>query len=384
MVVVISGVISLQWVIFQVIEYFFLDGFGENNQTAGIIFIAVAIASVTVVIGISKIKDTSIFKKPLKSDELNVYKEIIDRAMYEIDDDVFLSLIQEQIQQEKWENVIRIGEVSSALFWKMARYDIRISNGQYMIKAIDILLSKEDATQTSLLKKKKASVLIDDLGYTYVGKENYLEAEKNIKEGLQLAEEVKAHALVCKAYRHLSGIMLQYAENSSDETVRKSYLEQATERHKESKKELIHVINPIKKIELAAFLFYLMGRIRTTEKNYTEAIAEYKKAMSWFKRISDAEHGVKVFYQIGVAYERSGHDIDIVIDYYRSGFEGAVRLVDNEQILKNGCALCRIYSEKKDVSRFKSYYGNVLKVAAALKNDQLIAELEGYKQKLSL
>ena len=384
MVVVISGVISLQWVIFQVIEYFFLDGFGENNQTAGIIFIAVAIASVTVVIGISKIKDTSIFKKPLKSDELNVYKEIIDRAMYEIDDDVFLSLIQEQIQQEKWENVIRIGEVSSALFWKMARYDIRISNGQYMIKAIDILLSKEDATQTSLLKKKKASVLIDDLGYTYVGKENYLEAEKNIKEGLQLAEEVKAHALVCKAYRHLSGIKLQYAENSSDETVRKSYLEQATERHKESKKELIHVINPIKKIELAAFLFYLMGRIRTTEKNYTEAIAEYKKATSWFKRISDAEHGVKVFYQIGVAYERSGHDIDIVIDYYRSGFEDAVRLVDNEQILKNGCALCRIYSEKKDVSRFKSYYGNVLKVAVALKNDQLIAELEGYKQKLSL
>lgn len=127
-----------------------------------------------------------------------------------------------------------------------------------------------------------------------------------------------------------------------------------------------------------------MGRIRTTEKNYTEAIAEYKKATSWFKRISDAEHGVKVFYQIGAAYERSGHDIDIVIDYYRSGFEDAVRLVDNEQILKNGCALCRIYSEKKDVSRFKSYYGNVLKVAAALKNDQLIAELEGYKQKLSL
>lgn len=253
MVVVISGVISLQWVIFQIIEYFFLDGFGENDQTAGIIFIAVAIASVTVVIGISKIKDTSIFKKPLKSDELNVYKEIIDRAMYEIDDDVFLSLIQEQMQQEKWENVIRIGEVSSALFWKMARYDIRISNGQYMIKAIDILLSKEDATQTSLLKKKKASVLIDDLGYTYVGKENYLEAEKNIKEGLQLAEEVKAHALVCKAYRHLSGIMLQYAENSSDETVRKSYLEQATERHKESKKELIHVINPIKKLNWLHF-----------------------------------------------------------------------------------------------------------------------------------
>lgn len=384
MVVVISGVISLQWVIFQVIEYFFLDGFGENNQRAGFIFNAVAIASVLVVIGISKIKDTSIFKKPLKSDELNVYKEIIDRAMYEIDDDVFLSLIQEQMQQEKWENVVRIGEVSSTLFWKMARYDIRILNGQYMIKAIDILLSKEDTTQITLLKKKKAAVLIDDLGYTYVGKENYSEAEKNIKEGLQLAEEVRAHALVCKANRHLSGIMLQYAEKTSDESERKMHLEHATEKYKKSKKELIHVFNPIQKIELAAFLFYLMGRIRTAEKNYTAAIAEYKRAASWFKRISDAEHGVKVFYQIGAAYERSEHAIDIVIEQYKSGFEDAVKLVDNEQILKNGCALCRIYSEKQDISRFRLYYGNVLKVASALRNDRLIAELEGYNRKLNL
>lgn len=384
MVVVISGVISLQWVVFQVIEYFFLDGLGENDQRTGIIFIIVAIALVFAVIEISRIKDTSIFKKPLKSDELNVYKEIIDRAMYEINDEVFLSLIQEQIQQEKWENVLRIGEVSSTLFWKMARYDIRIANGEHMITAIDTLLLGAETSRKDILKKKKAAVLIDDLGYTYVGKMNLEEAQNNIFKGLQIAEEIKAHDLACKAYRHLSGIMVQNAEGAADESRKKEHIRDALEKYRESRKELKWVLSPIRKIQLSAFLFYLLGRIKTAEENYTEAISEYRKAKRRFSLISDDEHLVKVFYQTGLAYELSKHSDSIVIKQYKTGYEAAIKLVDNEQILKNGCALCRIYSRKQNVASFMLYFNNVLRVATVLKNDRLKTELEEYRQKLNL
>lgn len=383
MVVVISGVISLQWVIFQVIEYFFWNGYGKNNRTVGIAFVAVAIAFTSVCVVISRIKDTSLFKKPLKRDELNVYKAIIDRAMYDIDDDIFLSLIYEQAQQEKWAEVIRIGEVSSTLFWKMARYDLRISTGNLMIQAIDKLLKKEDSTQISFLKKKRASVLIDDLGYTYVGKNDFEKAEENITAGLQLAKEIKTHDLICKAYRHLSGILLQQAEKTSDESERDRFINEARSKYQDSKKELKWIFNPFRKIELSASLHYLLGRIFLVEKNYSEAINEYQKAKRRFEAISDFEHQVKVFYQIGLAYECSNHNPKLVVIQYETGYNEAVKLVDNEQILKNGCALCHIYSEEQDEQKFLLYYHNSYRVATALKNEQIIKDLRQLKQKLN-
>lgn len=383
MVVVISGVINLQWVIFQVIEYFFWNGYGKSNQRVGIAFVALAIAFVGISIVISRIKDTSIFKKPLKRDELNVYKEIIDRAMYEINDDIFLSLIREQAQQEKWADVIRIGEVSSTLFWKMARYDLRISTGNLIIQAVDKLSLKEASTQASFLRKKKASVLIDDLGYTYVGKNDFGEAEKNITKGLHLAKSIKTHDLACKAYRHLSGIMLQRAEKTSDESERDKFISEARSKYEDSRKELKWIFNPFRKIELSAFLHYLLGRIYLVEKNYSEAINEYQKAKRRFAAISDFEHRVKVFYQIGLAYEHSNHNPELVITQYEMGYHEAVKLVDNEQILKNGYALCRIYSEEQDEQKFMLYYPTSYRVATALKNEQLIKDLEQLKQRLN-
>lgn len=142
-VVVVSGVISLQWVIYQVTEYFFFDGLGENSIIGGILFTVLAGLLVSAVLGLQSLKNRIIFNKPLNQDELNVYKEIIDRAMYKIDDEVFLSLILEKKELGKWEDVLRIGEVSSKLFWKMARYDVRIKNGDIMLSALDELEKKE-------------------------------------------------------------------------------------------------------------------------------------------------------------------------------------------------------------------------------------------------
>ena len=134
---------------------------------------------------------------------------------------------------------------------------------------------------------------------------------------------------------------------------------------------------------MSAFLHYLLGRIYLVEKNYSEAINEYQKAKRRFAAISDFEHRVKVFYQIGLAYEHSNHNPELVITQYEMGYHEAVKLVDNEQILKNGYALCRIYSEEQDEQKFMLYYPTSYRVATALKNEQLIKDLEQLKQRLN-
>lgn len=182
----------------------------------------------------------------------------------------------------------------------------------------------------------------------------------------------------------MSGINLQLAERSSDRLEKERFISVAEEKYRESQKEQRHVsfFKIVKRIELKAFLYYLLGRILTVKSDYSDALKNYDKAKKLFDIISDDAHGVKIFYQRGQVFEKSGHNIDKVIQQYKTGYDLASQLVDNEQILKNGCALCRLYGDHGDKASFNMYYNNVYHVAVELKKDTQLQELDNYYGKM--
>lgn len=379
-VIVIAGVINLMWVMFQMIEYFFISSLWENSKVIGTIFIILACAIAIIVARFNRFKSYSFLNHPTKKDELNVYKKIIDRSIYNIDDSVLLSLIKNEGAQENWENVLQIGMVSSTMFWRMSRYDLRIRNGEYVKEAIEKLKNNPEYLSnkrcTKKLNKKLATILIDDLGYTYVEKGEYVNAETNIKNGLSKAIEIGDKVLICKSYRHLSGIYLQLARKEDNQM--KTNINEARKYYINAKGTANKILSPKSKIEMYAFLNYLIGSIEIVDKEFNKAIKHFNISRRMFEFIHDYSRGVKVYYQYGQVYERTGHKLETVVKMYKLGYNRAKLLLRNDQTLKNGCALCRIFSQEGEKEEFFKYYKEVYELSKELKELEIQKELEKY------
>ena len=118
-------------------------------------------------------------------------------------------------QEERWEEVIKIGSVLSRPLWVTGKYKLRVEVG----KLVEAAASYNDRPH------QQASALIDDLGWTKFVLGDVGAGKKYISHGISIAEKCSDSYMAHKGYRHLSAISM---EEDNLEKARK-YLQKSSE-----------------------------------------------------------------------------------------------------------------------------------------------------------
>lgn len=134
-----------------------------------------------------------------------------------------------------------------------------------------------------------------------------------------------------------------------------------------------NIVDGYEKKRMKAFLKYLHGNILLVTGSPIEAIGEFNTSKKEFERIHDYGSAVKIFYCLGQIYELQ-EDKTKSIETYKQGFDEAEKLERNDQVLKNGFALCQLLKEK-DKDEFVKYYTKIYQLANELGNKVIIEEL---------
>ncbi|MCM1118342.1 MAG: hypothetical protein NC543_03185 [bacterium] len=372
--------LNILWLLVQIIDYFFLTDVLKNCMFIGSLIIIFSFI-IPGVIELEEYWKRKVLKRTFHDslssldEKIEVYKKIIDRCIFNIDDDILLKCILVEKEEKNWEEVICIGKISSELYWRISRYKLRIKNGEIMLDAIRNIQNDDENENMQLLKAK---ILIDDIGYTLaeLDIQHYAEkARENIEEGLSIAKCKSDYFLISKAYRHLAGTYLKEIRLMTGQDVLiqdkinccVKYYEMACE---ESNK----ITDNYEKKRMKAFLKYLHGNILYVQGSWFDAWEEYILSKKQFERIKDFGSAVKIYYRIGNVYEKQKVKSK-AINTYIDGFNESQKLERNDQVMKNGLAICQLVKGNNE-KMYEYYYIQVSKLAKEFANQQVIAELD--------
>lgn len=263
----------------------------------------------------------------LQSEEIiRFHRNIIDDCFYDIYKDhkeILDKDIKNAFDNENWNQVIKIGKYGSRLFLMLACYDVRITYGDYIVKASEKLRKRESM----------AMGYIDCIGWSYVQQEKYDDAKRYINEGLNKIKNLNTKDSIimkCKAYRHLVGIMLREKDTTKAKEYRnefEKYLEKLKGKDKKIMKGSLHIIN---------------GDIMAQEsQDYENAKKCYKQASKLFLSCDDFERAVKVNYKLGRMDESMGQMPKALKDYL-VGFWLSDKISRIDEKLKNCQGICRL------------------------------------------
>ena len=259
----------------------------------------------------------------------NIIEECID-DLYQNHKEVFFKDIKEAYAKENWEQVIQLGKFGSRLFLMLAKYDLRIKYGRYIVEAAQKIGRPESTAMGH----------IDCIGWSYVCKGEYTEAKKEIDLGLEFVgsrSDAESNIMKCKAYRHLVGIALR--ENNLKEAKKnrdafEKYLRKLKGRDKQIMKASLDIIN---------------GDILEQEgENYEKAKENYTNAFQKYVACNDTERAVKVKYKLGRINEKMGQR-EFALKNYLMGFWLADKISRIDEKLKNCKEICRMLSQRQDV-----------------------------------
>ena len=369
--------LNILWIIVQILDYFFVINIWKNYIVVGIIILATSFILPVIFELITwwkrkVLKETYHDSISSLDEKIDVYNKIIDKCIYDIDDDILLKCIISEFNKSNWEEVIKVGKISSELYWRIARYELRIKNGEYVLKAIEQLRQNNGDKQYELLE---ARTYIDDIGYTLAELDIDVNAEvarENINKGKEIAERLHDSYLITKANRHLSGTYLKELRKIKIDGEEKK-AQMCKEYYEKAIAESENIVDGYEKKRMKAFLKYLHGNILLVTGSPIEAIGEFNTSKKEFERIHDYGSAVKIFYCLGQIYELQ-EDKTKSIETYKQGFDEAEKLERNDQVLKNGFALCQLLKEK-DKDEFVKYYTKIYQLANELGNKVIIEEL---------
>lgn len=382
-IISIFACLNILWLLVQIIDYFFLTDVLKNCMFIGSFIIIISF----IIPGIIELEEywkrkvlKRTFHDSLSSldEKIEVYKKIIDRCIFDIEDDILLKCILVEKEVNNWEEVIHIGNISAELYWRISRYKLRIKNGEIMLDAIKHMQNNDEIEDLQLLKSK---ILIDDIGYTLAEldiQHNAEKARENIEKGLSIAKCKSDSFLISKAYRHLAGTYLKEIRlMMGQDIIIQDKMDCCIKYYELACEESNKITDNYEKKRMKAFLKYLHGNILYVQGSWFDAWEEYTLSKKQFERINDFGSAVKIYYCMGNVYEKQ-HDKTKAINTYIDGFNESQKLERNDQVIKNGLAICHLV-KGNDEKMFEYYYIQVSKLAKEFANQQVIAELDKIK-----
>lgn len=219
-----------------------------------------------------------------------------------------------------YSTLIRFGVALSRPLWLQGEYKIRIAIGQIV----------EDVAARIDNKKAQATVLIDDLGWTYVALKQFEEAEKNIQHGKDIASEIPNHYLVARALRHLAGMAIE-----------RKALDDAIDFCNQAMKEAEKIPDVDDKEEMIAGIEYVFSVIFWMKNDLILAKNYCLSARAKFEKLEDTERLAKAFSLLGKIGEKEG-DLENAKDIYRRGLQFAEQMNIRDEIIRNHLGLARI------------------------------------------
>lgn len=226
-----------------------------------------------------------------------------------------LSEIREAYEQERWNEVLRIGRVLSRPLWVAGSYTTRLRIGEWV----------EHAASCIGNKFAQAAALIDDLGWTnhIVGKSE--RAIKNIRHGIAVATEAGAIDIVVKGYRHLAGIYRDSRDYNS-----------AVEAQTQAEDMVKQLPSSGVKDDLVAGLWVSRAMLYLEQEQWAEAHKLLKDASQSYESREDWDREVKIYSLEGQALLGVGK-IGSAKDSYRKGLGRAKELSRPDEVVK--CSL---------------------------------------------
>lgn len=225
---------------------------------------------------------------------------------------VIVAEMQKAFTDRRWEEVVRLGCALSRPLWITGRYALRIQLGTLV----------ESAASYSQNVRAQAAALIDDLGWTKASMGRHDEARRHIEHGIKLARQIGDEYLVCKGYRHLSGIAM-----------RETDLSRAVSYLAEAKASLAAVSDVRLKSELEANFLYVEGVLLRRKGAYDEAITRLEEAQRRFTAMDDRDRAAKCFSAMGDAH-LAARSIAAAKDSYRIGLAVARKLTRKDAELR--------------------------------------------------
>lgn len=332
--------VETAWTIINIYNYYYNTKILVHNKLLFflIIILPIIIASVYVFILFKMKQKDKLIKENqeqfLKSNEIiRFHRNIIDDCfddIYKNHKEILDKDIKDAFDNEKWEQVIKMGKYGSRLFLMLACYDMRIEYGNYIVKASRKLGNLESM----------AMGYIDCIGWSYVLQEKYDDAKHSISKGLEAIENLETKDSIimkCKANRHLVAIMLKEMNISEAKEYRdrfEKYLKKLKGKDKKIMKGSLHITN---------------GDIMALERqDYEKAKECYKQAYRLFSSCDDFERAVKVNYKLGWMDESMGQRQKALKDYL-IGFWLSDKISRIDEKLKNCQGICRLIADDSEL-----------------------------------
>ena len=280
-----------------------------------------------------------------ESEVIQFYRNIMEECfddIYTNHREVLLKDLEKAFQEQNWKLVIRYGKYASRQFLMLAKYDLRIQCGNYIIQAADQIGESESA----------ALGYIDCIGWSYACKKDYNKSKEYIEKGLGRISNLETEEgiiMKCKANRHLSGIALKQNDVTKAKEYRdifENHLRKLKGRNKRIMRASLHIID---------------GDILMADNSKNEkAKKKYEEAYKIFISCNDRERTVKVRNKLGNVNVRLNQKPEALKDYI-IGYWEADRISRIDEKKKNCRAICELVKKNNDLLKVVAEDGEYAK-----------------------
>ena len=236
--------------------------------------------------------------------------------------DSLLLYIETAFENERWTEVVKIAKSLSEALWYTGKFELRIKIGEML----------EVAAEKSNNVEIRAETLLDDLGWTrYRMKQG---GEKEIKEGLKIAEEHQFNYLIAKGHRHLCHIN---AVPGKTEIAQQHYLKAIEYTQK--------ISNERRRNEMLGNVEYARAKLLSIQGNFDEALKAIECSIAYYRKNDDKDREVKMYNFKGKIL-LSLSKIDEALSIFKEGQKMAMEISNNVHIVSNGIGIAKIYFEQ--------------------------------------
>jgi len=341
-----ASILAFFWLLISVVHWIFGIKVLDHTKWQGISFLLMlAIIFGMLDLIIQLIKQQKTFEKEDLSIQTEEDEHVVNNLMLDL---------RNAYDNENWPEVIKIGSVLSRPLWITGKYSMRIEIGKLV----------ETAAAYSKAYDKQVITLIDDLGWTNVALKNFIEAENNIKHGLELALKNKWNLLACKATRHLSGIAIR----KGDIILARKYYEDA--------KVFIPFITPEEnKEEMQAGLDYLNAVILKNENKYDDSMNELEESLRIYNKYNDNDRIAKCMtFKSNILLEKG--KLQDAKDQFRAALSFSKNISRKDQILENYLGIAKVYYKENALDESKKAYEAAAKIAEEIGDYKLLDEIK--------
>lgn len=307
-----GGTCAALFTILSIISFFAGEDFTYNNFDTWLkVYLYLSIAFIITAMQII-IQLFLINKNHQKDNEIR--KESGDSLLY---------YLESAFEQERWTEVVKIGTSLSEALWYTGKFSLRIRIGELL----------EESARNSNNDYVRAEALLDDLGWSKHRMK--MGGISEIKKGLNLATENNFPYLISKGHRHLCHIEADAG-----------HVEVALNHYKVAIDNIERIEDKRKRQEMRGNVEYAHAKIFYAQSNYTEALKSIAITIAQYKLNNDPDREVKMYNFKGEILLRSEPTDELALDAFQYGYQLALKISNNVNILRNAISISKIYKSR--------------------------------------